>query len=84
MNFEKFVVCSKCTKLYHLDEYLERNHGTVFPKKCTNILFPLGKAKRCGNKLVNKVILKNGVTEFYPLRVYCWKSIISQLENILQ
>ena len=31
-----------------------------------------------------KVILKNGATKFYPLRVYCWKSIISQLESILQ
>ena len=33
---------------------------------------------------MNKVILKNGVTKFYPLKVYCWKNIISQLENILQ
>ena len=33
---------------------------------------------------MNKVILKNNVTKFYPLKVYCWKSIISQLENILQ
>ena len=83
-EFEKFVVCPKCAKLYHLDECLERKHGTVLPKKCTNILFPHGKAKHCGNKLVNKVILKNGVTKFYPLKVYCWKSIVSQLENILQ
>ena len=67
-----------------MDECLERKHGTVLPKKCTNILFPHGKAKHCGNKLVNKVILKNGVTKFYPLKVYCWKSIVSQLENILQ
>ena len=81
-NFEKFVVCSKCTKLYHLDECLERKHGTVLPKQCSNILFPLGKAKLCGTKLVNKVILKNGITRFYPLKVYCWKSIIDQLESI--
>ena len=82
-NFEKFVVFSKCTKLYHLDEYLERKHGTVVPKQCSNILFPLGKAKLCRTKLVNKVILKNGITRFYPLKVYCSKSIISQLESIL-
>ena len=83
-NFEKFVVCSKCTKLYHLDECLERKHGTILPKQCSNILFPLGKAKLCGTKLVNKVILKNGITRFYPLKVYCWKSIIDQLESILE
>lgn len=82
--FEKFVVCSKCATLYHLDECLERKHETVIPKKCSNILFPLGKAKHCNTKLVNKVILKNGITRFYPLKVYCWKSIISQLESILQ
>ena len=83
-NSEKFLVCSKCTKLYHLDECLERKHGTVLPKGCSNILFPLGKTKLCGTKLVNKVILKNGITKFYPLKVYCWKSIISQLESILE
>lgn len=43
-EFEKFVVCSKCAKLYHLDECLERKHGTVLPRRCcSNILFPLGK-----------------------------------------
>ena len=43
-EFEKFVVCSKCAKLYHLDECLERKHGTALPRRCcSNILFPLGK-----------------------------------------
>ena len=83
-EFEKFVVCSKCTKLYHLDECLERKHGTVPPKRCTNVFFPLGRAKHHGSKLVDKVILKNGVTKFYPVKVYCWKSLVSQMENILQ
>ena len=42
-EFGKFVVCSKCAKLYHLDECLKRKYGTILPKKCNNILFPLGK-----------------------------------------
>ena len=46
--------------------------------------FPLGRAKHCGSKLVDKVILKNGVSKFYPVKVYCWKSLVSQMENILQ
>ena len=68
-DFDKFVVCSKCAKLYHLDECLERKHGTVLPKRCSNILFPIGKAKHCNAKLVDKVILKNGITKFYPMKV---------------
>lgn len=32
-EFEKFVVCPKCAKLYHLDECIERKHGTILPKK---------------------------------------------------
>ena len=84
-DFDKFVVCSKCAKLYQLDECLGRKHGTVLPKRCSNILFPLGKAKHCNTKLVDKVIpKKNGITKFYPVKVYCWKSVISQLESILQ
>ena len=82
-DFDKFVVCSKCPKMYHLDECLERKHGTVLLKRCSNILFPLGKARHCNTKLVDKVILKNGIlTKFYPVKVYCWKSVISQLESI--
>ena len=73
-NLEIFVVSSNCTKLYHLDDCLE----------CSNILFPLDKVKLCGTKLVNKVIQKNGITRSYPLKVYYWKSIISQLESILE
>lgn len=61
-EFEKFVVCPKCAK--HLDECIERKHGTILPKKCSNVVFPQGRAKHCGSKLVNKVILKNDVTKF--------------------
>lgn len=76
-EFEKFVVCFKCVKLYYLDECFERKYGIIFLKKCSNILFFLGKVKYCGSKFVNKVIFKNGVIKFYFLKVYCWKSIIS-------
>ena len=44
-EFEKFVVCSKCTKLYNLDECLERKHGTVLPKRCTNVFFSSWESK---------------------------------------
>ena len=63
---------------------LKESMEPFFPKKCSNVVFPQGRAKHCGSKLVNKVILKNDVTKCYPLKVYCWKSIISQLESILQ
>ena len=53
-------------------------------KSALTFCFLLEKAEHCGNKLVNKVILKNGATKFYSLKVYCWKSIRSQIENILQ
>ena len=47
-----------------LKESMELTHRNALTD-----LFPLGKAKHCGNKRANKVILKNGVTNFYSLKV---------------
>ena len=46
--------------------------------------FSLGRAKHCGSKLVDKAIVKNVVTKLYPAKVYCGKSLVSQMESILQ
>lgn len=81
-NFERSVVCPKCTILYRPEDCLRRVGNQVHPLVCDNILFPRSrKRKACGNK---KVILKNGEPKYYPLKVYCYKSVIDVLETFLK
>lgn len=79
-NFERYVVCPKCTNLYRPEDCLQRVVNQVLPVVCDNILFPAfprsRRRKACGSKLVKKVILKCGTHKYYPLKVYCYKSVI--------
>lgn len=36
---DEFVVCPKCAKLYHLDECIERKHGTILSKSVQTLFF---------------------------------------------
>lgn len=78
-NFERYVVCPKCTKLYRPEDCLRRVKNQVQPIVCDNILFPRSRRRKtCGSTLVKKVILQN------PLKVNCYKSVIDVLETFLK
>ena len=84
-NFERYVVCPKCTKLYRPEDCLRRIGNQVQPIVCDNILFPRSRRRKaCGSKLVKKVVLKNGTPKYYPLKVYCYKSVIDVVETFLK
>ena len=84
-NFQQYVVCPKCTKLYHMDEVVfNEGHRTV-ARTCNNMPFPQARRRRiCEAQLCKKVTLKNGITKFYALTTYCYKSIIESLEALLK
>ena len=64
-NFERYVVCPKCTKLYRPEDCLRRVGNQVLPVVCDNILFPRSRRRKaCGSKLVKKVILKCGTPKY--------------------
>ena len=50
---------------------------------CTNKKFKKGHSKECGTLLARKVILRDGNTCFYPYKLYCFNSVINQLEAML-
>lgn len=58
-NFERYVVCPKCTKLYRPEDCLRRVGNEVLPVVCDNILFPRSRRRKaCGSKLVKKSYLE--------------------------
>ena len=83
-NFLQYVVCPKCTKLYHMEEIVVNDGLRNFAKTCSNVPFPRARRpKTCGAQLAQKV-LRNGNIKFYALKTYCYKSIIDSLETLLK
>ena len=82
-SFTKFVVCPKCTKLYSYDSCLMSANNRTVAKTCCNTFMSRGHRKRCNATLVRKVILKDKKEQFYPIKYYCYNSIINELERLL-
>ena len=82
-DFNKFVVCPKCTKLYKYDSCLEIVNGRQVAKKCTNTYYSRRKKMVCNASMATRVTLQSGKTCFYPIRYYCTRSIIEELEKFL-
>jgi len=82
-NFTKYAVCPSCTKLYHLDNCTVRIGDRIEAKTCSNKPFPKGRLKECGAVLARKYVAGNNQAVFYPFKIYCFNSIINQLESLL-
>ena len=82
--FQRYVVCPQCTKLYSMEDILYQNGQKVFARTCSNIKFPRSKrCTPCGARLVQEVVLKGGTSKFYPLKKFCYSSIINSIEKLL-
>jgi len=82
-DFNKFVVCEKCTKLYRYDDCLSVVNNQQVPQKCTNTFYLRGKKNICNSALLTKVTHTNGKVWYYPIKYYCCNSIIDDLEKLL-
>ena len=83
--FEKYVVCSKCTKLYEMDNNLFNNGRETVARTCTNVAYPRARRpKACAAQLTQKVILNGGTCKFYAIKTYCYRLIIDFLEYLLK
>ena len=93
-DFMKYVVCPNCTSLYRYDDVVQNRDGRTIVNKCTNIMFGCRVDKSSPNhgrrgkyrydaKLVQEVQLSNNKTKFYPLKTYCYKNVINNIEQFL-
>ena len=84
-DFVKYVCCQKCTKIYRYDEVVQIDSSGLkyMASKCTNKMYEKGKyAQRCGGVLMNETVVNN-VKDYTPVKVFCFKSVITSLENLL-
>lgn len=83
-NFDKYVVCPKCTACYEYSECVRHVDGQHVVKRCSSKRYSHGNMHFCNEQLVKKVILKNNVVKYYPLYYYCYSSVVNGLEKLLQ
>ena len=81
-DFVKFAVCPKCSSLYNLENCTRKVGGRIVSNICSNK--PFKKSRECGASLAKKVILSCGKECFYPHKLYCFNSIIDQVERLLK
>ena len=87
-NFTKYVVCPACHSNYLYENcFYKTSNGKDVPKTCSYVAFPQhpvkSKRQQCGHNLLRKVVLQNGDIKYYPLKVYCYSSIVNSLKIIL-
>ena len=89
-QFERYVSCPNCHTLYTLSECTtETSGGQIESKRCSFVKFPSHPQTQhrqpCGVKLMKEVKSKDsGGISLYPKRVYCYKSLISSLQDMLK
>ena len=84
-DFVKYIVCPSCSSLYDPGDCTHQIGGRITAKCCTNKAFKKGKwSKECGAKLAKRVVLSDRKECFYPFKVYCFSSVINQIEGLLK
>ena len=82
-DFKEFVCCPQCCAIYSYEECLLAN---LEPKTCSSCLYPLhpkpSSRKTCGSDLL-KLVKTTRKKVYKPIKVYCYKSVITSLQNLL-
>ena len=88
-HFEKFVVCPKCDNIYKLNQcYETTSTGKKKSARCRHVNFPNHPQKQqrrpCNTLLMKSVRSNNGQDVLVPKKLYCYNSIKSALETMIQ
>lgn len=88
-SFMKFVSCPKCHQIYPIEScktYLPNR--TVTSGRCSYIKFrnhpQRTQRNACNTVLMKTVRTSAGTTTLYPRQMYCYKSVIESLKEMIQ
>ena len=83
-SFSKYVVCQRCYTTYQFEDCLKKDGVN----KCTFVRFPRHPQKRmrvpCGCSLLKVAKTASGKHISSPLKVFCYRSIIQSVNQIVQ
>lgn len=83
--FTKYACCVKCDEVYPLDDCVERIGSRKTSSKCSHISFPnhpRGVDRRPCGALLMKEVQMGSKLFFYPLKTFCYKSIIESVREL--
>lgn len=83
-DFKRYTVCPSCHTLYDIFDCVVEKNGVRYGKQCQTEVKVRGKFVKCNSPLVKQVICKGNVRKFYPMKVYCYNSLISSIEKVLK
>ena len=69
----RYVVCCACHSTFLYEQCLEKVGSRRISRRCPKTLF----SRRCNNLLLKNVVSNSGHGKLYPLKVYCYKSLVS-------
>lgn len=81
-DFVRFVVCPKCYSVYEKSKCIEKQGVQIISKTCTYRDHPNSR-KCCEAQLLKTVYIANG-KRLYPHKVYCYQTLMSSLQCLLQ
>ena len=85
-DFKRLVCCGKCFAIYDIDDCYEHIGTQSVPRLCSSAKFPR-HPWRSMRGLCNSPLLKEVITshkkKHKPIKVYCYKSIISSITAII-
>ena len=86
-NFQKYIVCQQCHCTYPCDQ-LSRLTGMDKTLKCSFVTFPRHPQKHmrslCQFSLVKIVKITFGKETFRPIKLFCYKSIVQSIAEMVQ
>lgn len=86
-DFTKYVVCSRCHRLYRFSDCVTVSDEHQGSKTCAYVRFPNHPQARsrgeCGCALLKTVQLASGRRILYPFKVFPYKTLSSSLQELL-
>ena len=83
--FRRYVVCKKCHRINHFQHCIDVGYKS---KKCSYVAFPnhphACMRLPCNMLLLKSVDLQSRSRVLYPIKTFCYMSIESSLERLLQ
>ena len=88
-EFIQYICCPACHSLYQREDcFTYLPNGSTESKKCCFQQFPLHPLchyrKACGTPLMKSVKTPSGKKILYPRLIYCYKSVIDSLKEMLK
>lgn len=86
-RFKRYASCPACHKLYALENCWFKCGNKKESHKCSYVQYPRHMQARmripCGQKLLKCMRSSNGTEYLVPFQTYCYMSVISSLEELL-